>query len=149
MVKKKLKNVVRILHKIIRPYVRPFLGLYYASIHIVVMCIASLILLFDTHLLHLFLLLGILSIDAMACVVLHNCPLTLLEQKYLGRSLISTHMDMCKQMNIGYTCSHEYERTIECLCNMGALLVMKILAIILLQLISFEFTLRINVPLIV
>ena len=117
------RNIVRLYH--------PLLGVYYASLHLLLMVLAAFLLLFNQNIYHLFLLLGIVAIDALSCVILHNCPLTLLEQKYLGTSLIRINMKLCKKMRIGYRYSHEYERTIELLSNVGALLILKIIVLMI------------------
>ena len=99
-----------------------------------IMGLATLVILFDTNIVHLFICLGIVAIDAMSCVVLHNCPLTLLEQKYLGYSLVQMNIASCKKMKILYHCSHEYERTIEILSNVGAMIITKILVLMVVRL---------------
>jgi hypothetical protein len=123
MKKDVVQSIARLYH--------PLLGVYYASLHLLLMGGAAFLLLFNQNILHLFLLLCIVAIDALSCVILHNCPLTILEQKYLGTSLIRINIETCKKMKIGYRHSHEYERTIELLCNVGALLILKIVVLMI------------------
>jgi hypothetical protein len=98
------------------------------------------ILLFDNNIYHLIILLNIAAWDCVECVCLHDCPLTLLEQKYLNRSLVGTRMSLFKQMGIVYQCDHVYEITIEFLSNMTSLIVAKITVLIALSIFNIGFT---------
>ena len=119
-------TTVRKITKCLRPYVKPMLGAYYGCLHLCIMFLGALVLLFDTNLFHLIILYIIIALDGIACVILHNCPLTSLEQKYLGHSLIGTRMKILNKLNISFECSHEYESTVEFLTNLSALVVFKI-----------------------
>lgn len=132
----------RKLSKIIRPYLNTLIGAYYGTLHLSIMFLGSIVLLFDTNLFHLFIIFIIVTIDAIVCVILHNCPLTMLEQKYLGHSIISTRMKLYKKLNILHKCNHEYETTLEFLSNMASLLIVKISAIMCIQFLSNHITIH-------
>ena len=132
----------RKISKIIRPYLKTILGAYYGVLHLSIMFLGAIVLLFDTNLLHLFILFIIVSVDAIVCVILHNCPLTMLEQKYLGHSIISTRMNVYKKLNISYECTHEYETTLEFLSNMAALLILKISTVMCIEFLSNHITIH-------
>jgi len=134
------ENIVRKISNFLQPYIHPLIGIYYASLHLVIMFFAAIILLFDTNIYHLIVLFAIVIMDSMSCVFLHNCPLTNLERKYLGHSLFGTRASIYKNMNICYKCDHEYENTIEFLSNIGALILGKILILMTSKLFSIEFT---------
>ena len=140
------ENIVRNISNFIQPYIQPVLGMYYGILHIIIMCIGSIILLFDTNIYHLLVLLIIVTLDGIACVILHNCPLTILERKYLGTSIVGTHMFLYQNMNVCYTCDHEYEITLEFIFNMAALLTSKIFLLIVSKLFCIEFTVSFATP---
>ena len=133
------ENIVRTIANFIQPYIQPALGIYYGILHMIIMCFGAIVLLFDTNLYHLTLLLNIIALDAMSCIFLHNCPLTILERKHLDTSIVGTRMFLFQNMNICYTCDHEYEITIEFLSNIAALIVGKIFLLIVSKLFCIEF----------
>jgi len=122
------------------PYMKPLIGCYYGFLHICVMIIGATVLLFDNNVLHLFLILSCISIDALSCVILHNCPLTLLERKYLGVGWKGFQNKIFKKIKIDFRCNHEYEATVELLTNLGALTMFKILFICLVNCFPISFT---------
>jgi hypothetical protein len=105
-------------------------GKYYCCIHYLFILLCSFILLFNKSVLHLTILLIIISLDALSIVILHGCPLTHLEKKYLGMSLLDERSAYLKGCNIMYSCQHEYEKQIELLINVWSLIAFKILIII-------------------
>jgi len=140
------ENIVRTFSNSIQPYIPTAFGIYYGFLHVTIMSLGAIVLLFDTNLYHLILLLNILALDAMSCVFLHNCPLTILEKKHLGTSVVSTRMFLFRTMNVCYTCDHEYEITLEFLSNIAALIVGKIFLLIMSKLFCIEFTVSFATP---
>ena len=140
------ENIVRNISNFIQPYIQPAWGAYYGILHMIIMCFGAIILLFDTNIYHLAILLNIIALDAMSCVFLHNCPLTILERKHLGTSIVGTRMFLFQNMNICYTCDHEYEITLEFLSNIAALIVGKIFLLIMSKLFCIEFTVSFATP---
>ena len=91
------------------------------------------ILLFNNNLFHLSILLLIISLDAFSIIVLHNCPLTILEKKYLKTSLFEIRNKLIKKTGIHYKCNHEYEQTLESVINIWMMISSKCLIIIFLK----------------
>jgi hypothetical protein len=125
--------------KWLKPYLKPLLGTYYGIFHIVIMLCSATVLLFDNHPLHLLVMFNLLTVDALSCVVLKNCPLTVLERKYVGKTWISTRFEVLQNLGIDHKCCHEYEVTLETLMNMGGLFILKISILFLLQLFPIQF----------
>ena len=138
------KTKIQKIMKWINPYIGPLLGTYYGIFHVIIMLCSSIVLLFDNHPTHLIIMFNLLSIDALTCVILKNCPLTLLERKYLGRTWISTKFEFLQWAGIDHHCNHEYETTLEILINVGSLFILKLSVLFLLQL--FPIHLTVNNP---
>lgn len=122
------------------PYVKPIIGCYYGTLHIGIMILGAILLLFDNNIIHLFIVLSFISIDALSCVIIHNCPLTLLERKYIGLGWKGFQNNIFKKIKIDFRCNHEYESTIELLSNLGALTIFKILFICVMYCFPISFT---------
>jgi hypothetical protein len=75
----------------------------------------------------------IISLDAFSIVVLHQCPLTILEKKYLKKTSCEERKNILKNVGIFYKCNHYYEHQIELLINVWLLVACKCLVIILLK----------------
>jgi hypothetical protein len=131
-------NNVRKLSNLLQPYIQWTKGLYYGCLHLFIMMTYATILLFNNNIYHLLISLNIVILDALCCVFVHDCPLTILEKKYLGRSLISTRMVVLEKMGILYQCDHIYEITLEFLTNIGTLIVGKIGILIILHMIDIR-----------
>ena len=99
------------------------------------------ILLFNKNLFHLIILLIIISLDAFSIVVLHNCPLSILEKKYLKTSLFEERNKLIKKTGILYKCTHEYEQTLEAVINVWMLISSKCLLIIFFKMCNFNVNL--------
>ena len=105
----------------------------YVYLHLFFMALVGGIALFSTNLLHLTLLLLILFMDGVSVVVLHGCPLTLLEKATCKTDLNETRQCISKNMGIFYTCEHEYEKTFDILINVWLMVAFKMLCIIVLR----------------
>ena len=106
---------------------------YYTLLHDVFVFIVSFIFIFNTNLFFLGILLLIVSLDAFSIVVLHMCPLTLLEMKYLKTSSCEIRNEYLQNSGILYNCNHEYEKQIELLVNIWLLIAGKCIIIIFLR----------------
>ena len=121
------------------PFIKNFnlikfaIGNFYLTIHSCLVGIILFLTLFNTSLIHLIILLIIVSLDAISVVVLHGCPLTHLEKKYLGITGMDFHNIMLKNMKIFCECNHIYEQQIELLINVWCIITFKILMVILLN----------------
>jgi len=88
-------------------------------------------LLFDNNVIHLLILFNITVLDGITCVFLHDCPLTILEQKYLKKSIVGEHTKNLKKLGILYNRDGVYEKTIEFIINACSFTVGKIMALLL------------------
>ena len=140
MGKTELQKVIKKL----KPYLEPTLGLYYGSLHIIIMLTCSTVLLFDNNAVHLIIMFILLAADALSCIILKNCPLTILARKYLGKTWMGTRFEVLQNLGIDHKCCHEYEATLETLMNMGGLFILKISVLFILTL--FPFSITVNKP---
>jgi hypothetical protein len=108
-------------------------GLTYNLIHTLFILTLLFIGLFNVYLLQLIIILIIITLDACSVVILHGCPLTLLEKKYLKYDKYNDFCCYMDDLNILYTCDHEYENTLEFITIGWCIIVFKIISIILLK----------------
>lgn len=108
-------------------------GVMYFNVHLYMMFIIGFATLFSTSIATLIALLVIVSMDALSIVVLHECPLTTMEKKYLGISSCEIRNEFLYNAGIMYTCDHDYEKQIELLINVWTMIAAKCLLIIFLQ----------------
>jgi len=106
------------------------IGIIYFIIHFYIIFFTVFILLFNNNLTYLTILLIIISFDALSIVILHGCPLTHLEQKYLNSNSSDNRREMLQKCGILYNCEHEYEKQIELLINVWCIITLKCLIII-------------------
>jgi len=106
---------------------------YFKEIHHIFIFLIAFIGLFNNNILHLSIILFILSLDAVSIVLLHECPLTTMEKKYLNTSSCDIRNDYLKSLGIMYNCDHDYEKQIELLINAWMLVTGKIIVILLLK----------------
>jgi hypothetical protein len=141
-----IRNISNILNKFFKKYTicNKFLGYYYVFLHYIIIILSSIIILFNNNPFHLTLLLILLSLDAFSIVVLHNCPLTILERKYLKHSLAKNRMKSLKKSRIMYNCNHLYETQIELLINVWMLIACKILFILSIKTINVNKILELS-----
>jgi hypothetical protein len=125
------ENIIRKIYRFIYPYLSYLKGAYYGTLHTLLILACCYILLFTNNLSYLIILLLIISLDAISIVFLHDCPLTLLEKKYIGISGREIMNKIYQKINIFYHCNHLYESQLELLINVWALIVLKILFIII------------------
>jgi hypothetical protein len=125
-------NIIRKLSDFINKmaYFKNIKGNMYFQIHNFIIFTITFITVFNNSIYHLIIILIIISLDAFSIVVLHECPLTGLERKYLGESSIEIRNKCLKDLNISYDCEHDYEKQIELLINIWCIVSFKILCII-------------------
>ena len=107
------------------------LGFIYTFVHYLLIFIIAVIFSFNTNIVHLCVVLCVVSLDAFSVVILHGCPLTMLEQKYKHTNSSEERCNNLKNSKIVYKCEHEYEKTIELLINIWSLIAGKCLLLIL------------------
>lgn len=132
--KRKIRSWSKKILKFIKKYIpKKLIGYYYQFLHNIIIVCGVIIILFNNNLWHLILCLLIVSLDGIANIVCHDCPLTTLEKKYLKTSLCHDRKKILKKLNISYKCNHIYESQLELIVNVWALIVSKILIIILIS----------------
>jgi hypothetical protein len=119
---------------------RQIIGTIYKYIHFILVFIIGFITIFNTNINHLCILLTIISFDALSIVVLHGCPLTQLEKKYLNDSSCDEYIHFLKKINILYKCNHVFERQIDLLINVWTIIALKCLIIIFFKTFNFKIT---------
>lgn len=129
------KNVIRQFGNLINDIFNfnKLKGALYMNIHFYILFIIGFATLFTTSITVLIALLVIVSMDALSIVVLHECPLTTMEKKYLGITSCEIRNEFLYNSGIMYTCDHDYDKQIELLINVWTLICAKCLAIIFLQ----------------
>ena len=105
----------------------------YLIIHTIFIFLISFVALFNNNIYHLCIILIIISLDAFSVVVLHECPLTTMEKKYMNLSCCDIRNENLKKMDILYNCDHNYEKQIELLINSWTLIAGKCACIIFLK----------------
>jgi hypothetical protein len=114
------------------------IGTIYTYIHHLLVFLVAFIFSFNNNIIHLCVLLIIVSLDAFSVVVLHGCPLTQLEQKYLNENTCEIRSNQLKNARILYKCDHEYEKQIELLINIWMLISGKCLLLIFFNTFNFK-----------
>lgn len=134
------RNVVReFLNNVINKDLKSkILGSYYVIIHSLIMYFGMTIILFSNNIYHLFAILLFVSLDALSVVILHDCPITLLEKKYLDSSMAQLKESQLKECNIVYKDNHLYETQIELLINLASIIILKILVLIFIDLFNIQ-----------
>lgn len=116
------------------------IGLYYFLFHCLIIFLVGFNLIFNINVNHLIVLLIIVTLDAGSIVFLHGCPLTILEERYLGINTCDERTREFKKMGIFYKCRHQYEKQIELLINVWTLIASKILILLMFR--TFNFKLK-------
>ena len=124
------KNIIREIGKPYRNFIDKTIGMYYGFIHGLIVFIGGCTVVFSNNLLYLAIILLIVSLDAFAIVCLHDCPLTQLEEKYIGLSGKRNSKEFLHKLGIVHKCDHMYESQLEFVINMWMVVVMKMLFII-------------------
>ena len=106
------------------------IGGFYVLIHNLIIFLVGFVFIFNTSIVHLIILLIVVSLDAVSIVFLHGCPLTNLEQKYLGINVCEERCNNIKKLGIFYKCDHEYEKQVELLINIWTLIALKCLLLL-------------------
>jgi hypothetical protein len=134
------ENRMRNFCLITNPFLKKLIGSYYFSIHVILIILGCIVLLFSNNIKYLLIILNIIFIDGLAMLSYHECPLTILEQKYLDTNMSIESKSNLNNFNINHNCSHVYESQVELIINLFTLIAIKILSLILMK--SFQFTLQ-------
>lgn len=139
-ISKQLKdNNVRKMSQYLGPYVKnSVIGAYYYYIHLFIMTMCGLVIFFSKNIHYLTILLIIVTLDLILMVILHDCPITMYEQKYLGTSGIADKNKFLKSLGISHQCDHYYEVQLETVINIWCVIVSKISSLITFKLLRFD-----------
>ena len=110
----------------------------YRHIHDTFIFFICVIVLFNNKLSHLAIIFMIVSMDAFSIVVLHRCPLTDLERKYIKRSSCDDRDELLNSIGVSYDCDHEYEKQVELLINVWLMIAGKCMCIIVLKMLNIK-----------
>jgi hypothetical protein len=132
------KNIMRHFCSITNPILKQTIGSYYFIIHIVLIALGCIILLFTQNIWYLLIILNIIFLDGVAMLSYHECPLTILEQKYLNTNMSKQSKTNLNDLPIHHQCDHVYETQFELIINLCTLTIVKIFTIILMK--SFHYT---------
>ena len=110
----------------------------YRHIHDTFIFLICVIVLFSNKLSHLAIIFMIVSMDAFSIVVLHRCPLTDLERKYIKRSSCDDRDELLNSIGVSYDCDHEYEKQVELLINVWLMIAGKCMCIIVLKMLNIK-----------
>jgi|UniRef100_A0A6C0EVZ2 hypothetical protein len=110
----------------------------YRHIHDTFIFLICVIVLFNNKLSHLAVIFLIVSMDAFSIVVLHRCPLTDLERKYIKRSSCDDRDELLNSIGVSYDCDHEYEKQVELLINVWLMVAGKCMCIIALKMLNIK-----------
>lgn len=129
-VKKSILGIV--FHPVIEKYLKFHIGSYYSYLHFGIILFGAYIICFVNDLQYLTIFMIILSCNAFTNIILHDCPLSMLEQKYLDTSIVQTRIKSLKAMNINYECDRygQFESQLEFIINTASLCIFKIFFII-------------------
>lgn len=111
---------------------------FYRHVHDTFIFLVSFIALFSMKLSHLAVLFIIVTCDAFAIVVMHGCPLTALERKYIKRSSCDDRDELLGALGISYNCNHEYEKQVELLVNVWLLVAAKCMCVIIMKMFNIK-----------
>ena len=135
---KKRQNKIRELSNNSSDFIKNIIGNYYGLLHIILIIFGAIIILFSNNIFSLCALLFVVSLDAFAIIVRHDCPLTQMEEKYLGISGKRQINKYFKSCGIAYKCNHLYESQIEFVINVWALIACKIVIILFCKMCNIE-----------
>ena len=112
-------------------YCNKIIGWYYIIVHFLVGAVCAVILLFSTNKIHLMILAVIIVLDAFCIICMKQCPLSLLESKYLRHNVALDIKYWLKALPIKYECNHAYECQLEFVINMWLLVVFKLFVLMI------------------
>ncbi len=107
------------------------LGYYYQFLHVAIIVLSALCLLFVHDVSYLVALLIVITLDGISQTFFHDCPLTILEKKYLKTSMAENHKNSIRKLGVLYNCNHLYESQMEVVINGWSLVAIKILCLVL------------------
>ncbi len=101
-------------------------GVYYQMAHWLVMIVAGIVLFFVNNIYFLAAYVFVFFLDAFAIIILHDCPLTRLEEDCLKTSIVGYRKELFRTCGIRYECDHSYETQLDVVFNLVTLFILKI-----------------------
>ena len=89
----------------------------YSILHYIYIFIIVFLLAFNTNIYHLLILLLIVGLDALSIICLHECPISIMEKKYVKEGDVELNLKFLKKLNISYNCDHTYEKQLDSVIN--------------------------------
>jgi hypothetical protein len=127
-------NIVRhFINSIYDTFSTSWIGSYYVILHYLISALGGIVFLFSNNLAHLIVINILIILDGFCIMTLHNCPLTLLEQKYMQRNLALETKSMLHQAGIVYNCEHDYESQFEFIINVWSFVALKMFVLMLMK----------------
>ena len=148
---KKDKSLYTFLkNNIVRKWSNAFNGAYdlnaliksqiYSFFHLVYGSLICFIIVFSTNINYLLISILIVALDGISIIFLHQCPITMLERKYIGDSDSDFRQRIIEKLGISYQCDHIYEQQIEFVINVLFIITMKLFAIMVMR--TFKYKLN-------
>lgn len=129
------ENIVRRISDVCGRYMKKrvggvMIGVMLMYVHTLIMICCGIILMFSNNIFYLLCMFVFTMFDSCCIVVLHDCPLTKLEHKYMKRSIRSEITKKMRDMKIVYKCDHNYEKQLDFLINISSMLLLKMFVLI-------------------
>ena len=122
-----------IFNKHLQEYFQRLIGNYYVCLHIGIMTLGIYIIIFSMNPYALLFVINVLAIDAFTIIILHDCPLTMLERYYIKHSSVFWRLDNLRKSGIKYSLQNEYDIQLEVVINGAAMAIFKLFCIVVLQ----------------
>lgn len=106
---------------------------YYGTVHSIYGLCIAIIIIVNNNICNLLAVLCIISLNALSIVILHECPLSMLEKKYSKTSLSDNKRVTYKNLGILYNCDHSYEQELEIIINVWLAIAFKCILLLLLK----------------
>jgi hypothetical protein len=115
-----------------------WVGSYYLILHYLISALGGIVFLFSNNLAHLTVICILIILDGFCIITLHNCPLTLLEQKYLHRNLAADTKTMLQYSGLVYNCHHDYEGQLEFIINIWSFVALKMFVLMIMKIFRIQ-----------
>ena len=99
-------------------------------LHLAFMSTTVLALCFSTNILHLCALLLVVSITFLSNVALQNCPITVLEERFLGTSIVHEYQQSMRAAGLSYTTASTYEMQVDALVTTFSMVAVKLMGLV-------------------
>ena len=128
-------NIVRRILKTfhIKSFKDAIIGSLYYILHQIALVMMVCIVLFSNNLQHLTILFVLIALDGVATTIIHDCPITRLESKYLGTNMCEHKLMVLRDLKIQYHNDKDYEQIIDTILTGGGLIAFKIICILCIQ----------------